>query len=112
MNVSAGVRHLMRAPTHLLMGLVQGYRYLLSPWLGSNCRFTPTCSAYALEALQAHGATVGTYLAARRIVRCRPGCPGGHDPVPKAGTHLFSRVLTAAEASAPVEASNPGSSAP
>lgn len=66
----------------LLVGLVQGYRYLLSPWLGSQCRFTPTCSAYALQALQEHGAGAGSYLAARRILRCRPGCPGGHDPVP------------------------------
>ena len=72
-----------------LVGLVQAYRLFLSPWLGSQCRFTPTCSAYALDALQAHGAGVGAYLAARRIVRCRPGCPGGHDPVPSMRPKLF-----------------------
>ena len=56
----------------LLIGLVKGYRLLLSPWLGSACRFTPTCSAYALQALQAHGAMAGSYLAAARIARCHP----------------------------------------
>ena len=112
MNGHAVLRVLKRAPTCTLSTLVQGYRILLSPWLGSNCRYTPTCSAYALEALQTHGAAVGTYLASRRILRCHPGCRGGHDPVPEAGTHLFSRVLTPAASSAPVEASNPGSPAP
>ncbi len=66
----------------LLIGLVKGYRLLLSPWLGQSCRFTPTCSAYALQALQDHGAAAGTYLAAARIGRCHPWCEGGHDPVP------------------------------
>lgn len=64
---------------------VQGYRLLLSPWLGSACRFTPTCSAYALQALQTHGGVHGSYLAARRILRCHPGCAGGYDPVPPRG---------------------------
>ena len=72
----------------LLIALVQGYRLLLSPWLGSSCRFEPTCSRYALEALQRHGAAHGSYLAARRILRCHPGCAGGHDPVPP-GPHSF-----------------------
>lgn len=66
------------------MGAVQGYRLLLSPWLGSACRFTPTCSAYALEALRGHGARRGLGLTARRLLRCHPGCAGGHDPVPPA----------------------------
>lgn len=70
---------MMRA---LLMGLVRGYRYFLSPWLGSSCRFEPTCSAYSLQALQQHGAGVGSYLTLRRLVRCHPWCEGGHDPVP------------------------------
>lgn len=65
-----------------LMAVVKAYRYLLSPWLGSACRFSPTCSLYALEALQVHGAAKGSYLAARRILRCHPGCAGGVDPVP------------------------------
>lgn len=66
----------------VLKGMIRGYRLLLSPWLGSSCRFTPTCSAYALQALDEHGTTAGTYLAARRLLRCHPWCAGGHDPVP------------------------------
>ncbi len=66
----------------LLLGLVRTYRFALSPWLGSACRFTPTCSAYALEALQSHGPWVGGYLASYRVLRCHPWCDGGHDPVP------------------------------
>jgi uncharacterized protein len=76
-------------PQRMLITLVRGYRLLLSPWLGSQCRFLPTCSAYALEALQAHGAAGGSYLAARRVLRCHPWCAGGHDPVPSAATALF-----------------------
>ncbi len=76
----------------LLIGLVRGYRLFLSPWLGSACRFTPTCSAYALEALQTHGAGAGAYLAAARIARCHPWCDGGHDPVPADPPRLFSRL--------------------
>ena len=74
-----------------LMGIVRTYRLLLSPWIGSQCRFEPTCSVYALQALQAHGATGGTYLAARRLVRCHPWCRGGIDPVPAAAPRLFAR---------------------
>lgn len=69
-------------PQRALVGLVRGYRLLLSPWLGSQCRFEPTCSAYALGALQTHGAAAGSCLAARRLLRCHPWCAGGHDPVP------------------------------
>jgi putative membrane protein insertion efficiency factor len=75
----------------LLIALVKGYRLFLSPSLGSACRFTPTCSAYALQALQEHGAAAGTYLAAARIVRCHPWCAGGNDPVPAARPRLFTR---------------------
>ncbi len=64
------------------MGSVRAYRFFLSPWLGSACRFEPTCSAYALESLQAHGAGAGSYLVAKRLLRCHPWCEGGHDPVP------------------------------
>ena len=74
-----------------LMGLVRGYRFFLSPWLGSACRLSPTCSLYALESLQRHGPVAGSYLAARRLLRCHPGCPGGHDPVPDRAPGLFSR---------------------
>ena len=73
----------------VLIGLVQAYRLLLSPWLGSACRFEPTCSRYALDALAAHGAAKGSYLTLRRLVRCHPGCAGGFDPVPPG---LFSQA--------------------
>jgi len=65
-----------------LIGLVKGYRLLLSPWLGSACRFTPTCSVYSLQALERHGAAGGSYLTLARIGRCHPWCQGGPDPVP------------------------------
>ena len=74
----------------LLMGIVRGYRLVLSPWLGSACRFTPTCSAYALQALQEHGAAAGAYLTVARIARCHPWCAGGSDPVPQAKPRIFA----------------------
>lgn len=73
---------LRRLPQQVLVAIVRGYRLLLSPWIGSQCRFEPTCSAYALRALEQHGAAGGSYLAARRILRCHPWCAGGFDPVP------------------------------
>lgn len=66
----------------LLILLVRAYRRFLSPLLGQQCRFQPSCSAYGLEALQVHGALRGTWLTARRIARCHPFHPGGYDPVP------------------------------
>ena len=68
-----------------LVFVVKGYRLLLSPWLGSACRFEPTCSVYSIEALQTHGAVHGSYLTLRRLSRCHPWCGGGHDPVPDKG---------------------------
>ena len=68
--------------TRFLIGWIKAYRLLLSPWLGSSCRFTPTCSAYGLQALARHGAASGSYLTLKRIARCHPWCQGGHDPVP------------------------------
>lgn len=86
---------LLRLPQSLLIGLVKGYRLLLSPWLGSACRFEPSCSAYSLQALQLHGAALGSYLTLRRLARCHPWCYGGLDPVPPAGpTPLFTRLVT------------------
>ncbi|MEC9197579.1 MAG: membrane protein insertion efficiency factor YidD [Pseudomonadota bacterium] len=61
---------------------VHGYRLLLSPWIGHSCRFQPTCSVYALEALEKHGAFKGGYMAAVRIIRCNPWGGSGFDPVP------------------------------
>jgi len=78
----------------LLMGLVRAYRLLLSPSIGSACRFTPTCSAYALQALEKHGAGWGSYLTLARLVRCHPWCAGGHDPIPEEAPRLFTRLLS------------------
>ena len=61
---------------------IQLYRMVLSPVLGTNCRFSPSCSAYAIEAIRLHGGFKGGYLAAKRIARCHPFGGGGHDPVP------------------------------
>lgn len=77
----------------LLLALVKAYRLCLSPWLGSNCRFEPTCSRYALTALELHGAAAGSYLTLRRLLRCHPGCVGGHDPVPAEKPRIFSRLI-------------------
>ncbi len=77
-----------------LIGLVKAYRLLLSPWLGSACRFEPTCSAYSLQALQKHGAAVGAYLTVARLGRCHPWCDGGHDPVPSERPRLFGRLIS------------------
>jgi len=62
--------------------LIRGYQLTISPVLGSSCRFTPSCSAYASEAIDRHGAMKGSYLAIKRIARCHPLCHGGYDPVP------------------------------
>ena len=62
--------------------LIRGYQLVLRPVLGPNCRFSPSCSDYALQALERHGAMRGSFLAAWRILRCNPWHPGGHDPVP------------------------------
>jgi uncharacterized protein len=67
----------------LLVVLLTGYRRYVSPLLGQRCRFYPSCSAYALEAVQVHGAVRGSWLAARRLSRCHPFHPGGLDPVPR-----------------------------
>lgn len=81
-----------RWPQRTLIAIVRGYRFFLSPWLGSACRFEPTCSQYALTALDRHGALAGSALTARRLLRCHPWCAGGHDPVPD-NARLFSRWL-------------------
>ena len=77
----------------LFIGIVKGYRHFLSPWLGSACRFEPTCSLYALDALKQHGAGVGSYLTLKRLGRCHAWCHGGHDPVPEQAPQWLSRLL-------------------
>lgn len=68
--------------SRLLMILVRMYRFFISPLLGSNCRFSPSCSTYAMQALEKYGALRGSWLAMKRILRCHPWHPGGADPVP------------------------------
>jgi len=69
-----------------MVGLIDLYRFLLSPWIGQHCRFDPTCSRYAREAVLTHGPTRGMWLSLRRLARCHPWHAGGHDPVPLAAT--------------------------
>ncbi|HTJ06059.1 MAG TPA: membrane protein insertion efficiency factor YidD [Caldimonas sp.] len=88
-------------PQAVLVGAVRAYRFALSPWLGSACRFEPTCSAYALEALEKHGAALGTALTVGRIARCHPWCAGGIDPVPVERPRFFSGLLAPASNAEP-----------
>lgn len=74
----------------VLVFVVRGYRLLLSPWIGNSCRFEPSCSAYAIQALESHGAAAGSYLTMVRLVRCHPWCAGGHDAVPTQRPRLFA----------------------
>lgn len=67
---------------HLVIAVLRVYQLLLSPWFGGHCRFTPTCSHYAIGAVSQHGTWRGGALAARRLLRCHPWVQGGHDPVP------------------------------
>jgi uncharacterized protein len=83
-TLRAAGRLLRRCPVLLLTLLVRGYQVLISPLLGPRCRFYPSCSAYALEALRRHGALRGSWLAVRRLARCHPWNPGGVDHVPPA----------------------------
>ena len=73
-------------PISFLISLpIRAYRVIFSPWVGHNCRYQPTCSAYALEALEKRGALVGVYLIVRRLLKCHPWGGQGYDPVPKKG---------------------------
>ncbi len=69
--------------TRLIRFFIHAYRYLLSPLLGVRCRFAPSCSHYALEAVERHGAVKGVWLSARRLLRCHPWGTSGYDPVPE-----------------------------
>jgi putative membrane protein insertion efficiency factor len=72
---------------YVLIWLLKGYRFAISPLYGQVCRYHPTCSAYALEAVQTHGAVRGTWLGMRRVARCHPWAAGGLDPVPPRKNH-------------------------
>lgn len=76
------LRFVARVPRTVLVLGVRAYQVGLSPLLPASCRYYPSCSAYAVEALERHGALRGSWLAARRIARCHPFRPGGYDPVP------------------------------
>ncbi len=67
----------------IIIFIIKLYQYAISPFLGSNCRFMPTCSAYTIEAIQNFGIVKGIWLGIKRILRCRPGCSCGIDPLPK-----------------------------
>lgn len=67
----------------VLIALIRAYQWFLSPLLGNHCRFYPSCSQYAREAIERHGAPLGVWLAVRRLLRCHPWHPGGVDPVPE-----------------------------
>lgn len=106
------VRTLAAWPRRGLVLLVRGYRLVLSPWLGNQCRFAPTCSVYAIEALERHGALAGTYLAGARLLRCAPWCEGGCDPVPAQRPRLFTHLLPAATRAVPAAETSSTSSGP
>jgi uncharacterized protein len=74
----------------LILLVLRGYRYLISPLLGQQCRFYPTCSAYSIEAVERYGAAHGSWLAVRRICKCHPWHEGGLDPVPDNSPKLSS----------------------
>lgn len=78
----------------LARGLLRGYQLFLSPLLGNHCRFYPTCSQYALEAIEQHGVWRGTWMGCRRLLRCHPWHPGGVDPVPPAKTSPHTHPST------------------
>jgi putative membrane protein insertion efficiency factor len=65
-----------------MLAAIRAYQYALRPMLGASCRFYPSCSEYAREAIERYGAARGSWLAARRLARCHPYHPGGYDPVP------------------------------
>ncbi|MEO1249739.1 MAG: membrane protein insertion efficiency factor YidD [Pseudomonadota bacterium] len=83
----------MSPAAHALRGLILVYRWGLSPILGANCRFQPTCSAYALEAVETHGALRGGWLAIKRFGRCHPLGSSGYDPVPPASPTTITNSL-------------------
>lgn len=103
---------LRRAPRAVLVALVRGYRLFLSPWLGSQCRFEPTCSRYAIDALERHGAAAGSYLTTTRLLRCHPWCEGGLDSVPQARPRLFTHLFSSATVAVPAADPSPEPAAP
>jgi uncharacterized protein len=85
----------MNPAQHLLKGAIVTYQWTLRPFIGANCRFYPSCSHYAIEAVSAHGAIKGTGMAAWRILRCNPWNAGGYEPVPPPRTDGLNRLRSA-----------------
>jgi len=85
-------RAVKAAPRAVLLGLIRGYQLFVSPWLAGRCRYMPTCSTYALLAVERFGALRGGWLATKRICRCRPGGGWGYDPVPECNKHAEPRL--------------------
>jgi putative membrane protein insertion efficiency factor len=93
-NIPALSASPVRSPLAWAMhAVVQAYRWTISPLLGPSCRYYPTCSAYALDAIDEHGAIRGAWLAAKRILRCHPWHEGGYDPVPRRAAHSCSSAI-------------------
>lgn len=86
-KIVAAARLAARLPRVLLLGVLRGYQLFISPMTGPSCRFYPSCSQYAVIAVTRHGAIRGTWLAARRLLRCNPWNAGGVDDVPPARPH-------------------------
>ena len=82
------LKQIIGLPTKAVILLVMGYQKMVSPWLGQRCRFHPSCSNYCIEALQQHGMVFGLWLGLKRICKCHPLHPGGHDPVPERTNQL------------------------
>ncbi|MGK2912877.1 MAG: membrane protein insertion efficiency factor YidD [Porticoccaceae bacterium] len=78
----------------MIITAIKVYQYALSPWLGQNCRFHPSCSRYGIEALQRHGVLKGGFLTLRRLLKCQPFHSGGFDPVPKAKPQTHAQQKT------------------
>lgn len=81
------IAHIMAIPKQSLIIVIRGYQKWISPLLGPSCRFNPSCSSYALQAIKMHGAIKGSWLATKRIVKCHPLHAGGDDPVPSKRNH-------------------------
>lgn len=88
---------MLNLPKKLVVFILKGYKLILSPFLGQNCRFHPGCANYTIEAVQVHGAVKGLYLGARRIARCHPFNPGGYDPVPPKSQNREQTVVSSNE---------------